>query len=77
MILFDWGTEMKKLTRSVGAIFEYEGIFLKVVQKDYIGCGNCHFNTNNKICERKNSITGFCSGQARTDDTYVIFKKVK
>ena len=61
--------------RKIGETFEFEGHKLKVVDKDGYGCDGCFFL--NRECSLTRGVSGFCSGEYRTDKKRVIFVEAK
>ena len=63
------------MERKIGETFEFEGHKLKVVDKDGYGCDGCFFL--NRECSLTRDVSGFCSGEYRTDKKRVIFVEAK
>ena len=67
------------MERSIGEVFDYNGIKLKVVEDESV-CFGCYFSFWN-ICNggelRCRSLVGNCAASARRDRTSVIFKEVE
>ena len=63
------------MERKIGETFEFEGHKLKVVYKDGYGCDGCFFL--NRECSLTRDVSGFCSGEYRTDKKRVIFVEAK
>ena len=65
-------------TRPIGTRFELNGETYEVRQsKNPASCSNCGFCKNMvPVCDENiGDVAGECSGMARTDGNYVIFKK--
>ena len=63
------------MERKIGETFEFEGHKLKVVDKDGYGCDGCFLF--NRECSLTRDVSGFCSGEYRTDKKRVIFVEAK
>ena len=63
------------MERSIGEVFDYKGIKLKVEEKKKKNCEGCHF-LKEKNCGEI-SIVGKCSGNYREGKKEVIFVEVE
>ncbi len=59
------------MERSIGEVFDYKGIKLKVEETEKKNCENCHF-LKEKNCGEI-SILGECTGRYRKNKKEVIF----
>ena len=66
------------MERQIGEQFDYEGVTLEVVEKEYTSCAGCYF-ASRILCRIREimSNTGYCGSANRKDETMVIFKKVE
>lgn len=61
------------MQRKIGEIFEYNGEWYQCLKG--ISCKECDFSSNSITCDIHGAIT--CTRKGRSDDTSVVFKKLK